>query len=65
MWRFLIPRFRVRKALRLGVLAVNLTQRGLSSLSLRRGRWSWNSHTKRVTLDTPGIERSGSSCSTR
>jgi hypothetical protein len=54
MWRYLIPRFRLRKALRLGPFIINLTQRGLSSISLRRGRGSWNSRTKRVTYDTPG-----------
>ena len=48
-------KFRLRKQLRFGPLRVNLTQRGLSSWGLGAGRWwSWNSRTRRHTVNTPG-----------
>lgn len=47
-------RFRARKALRLGPLRLNFTQRGLSSWGLRVGRWSWNAKTGEHSVDTPG-----------
>lgn len=43
-----------RRQLRFGPLRINLTQRGLSSFGLGAGRWSWNSRTRRHTVDTPG-----------
>lgn len=46
--------FRLRKSKRVGPLRFNLTRRGLSSVSVRKGRWSWNSRTRRHTVDTPG-----------
>lgn len=49
-------RFRARRSIRLGPLPVyvNVTERGVSSWSIRLGPWSWNSRTRRQTLDTPG-----------
>lgn len=46
--------FHLRKSVRLGPLALNFTERGLSSISLHVGRYSWNSRTRRHTVDTPG-----------
>ncbi|OLT12288.1 DUF4236 domain-containing protein [Pseudonocardia sp. CNS-139] len=47
-------RFRARKTLRFGPLRIHLTERGFSSWGLQVGPWSWNSRTRRVTVDTPG-----------
>jgi hypothetical protein len=47
-------RFRLRKSRRLGPLKFNFTERGFSSWGLQVGRWTWNSRTRRHTVDTPG-----------
>jgi hypothetical protein len=47
-------KFRARKRLRFGPIVVNLTQRGISSISLRFWRWTWNARTGKHTFDTPG-----------
>lgn len=46
--------FHMHKKLRLGPVILNLTKRGLSSVTFKMGRWSWNSRTRRHTIDTPG-----------
>ncbi len=43
-----------RKTWKLGPLRLNFTQGGLSSWSLRIGRWSWNSRTRAHRVDLPG-----------
>jgi hypothetical protein len=48
-------KFRARKRLRFGPIVVNLTQRGISSISLRFWRWSYNFRTGKHTFDTPGL----------
>lgn len=47
-------KFRARKQLRLGPFRVNLTQRGLSSVTFKIGRFSHNFRSGRNTFDTPG-----------
>jgi hypothetical protein len=47
-------RFRYRRSFRFGPLRFNFTQKGFSSWGLTIGRWSWNSRTRRHTVDTPG-----------
>ncbi len=47
-------KFRARKQLRFGPFRVNLTQHGLSSISLKFGRFSHNFKTGRNTYDSPG-----------
>jgi hypothetical protein len=47
-------RFRWRKQLRFGPLRANLTQDGISSYTWKLGPFSWNSRTRRSTVDTPG-----------
>jgi hypothetical protein len=44
----------MRKSVRLGPLRFNFTQKGLSSVSIGIGPWSYNFRTKRHTVDTPG-----------
>lgn len=46
--------FKARKQLRFGPFRVNLTQRGLSSVSFKVGRFTHNFKTGRNTIDTPG-----------
>jgi len=43
-----------RKVVRLGPLRLNLTKGGLSSWSLKIGRWSWNSRARAHRFDLPG-----------
>lgn len=43
-----------RKRSRYGPLQLNWTQDGLSSWSIRIGRWSWNSRTRSHRYDLPG-----------
>jgi hypothetical protein len=45
---------RYRKRLSLGPLKFNITQRGLSSMSFKIGPWTWNSKTKKHSLNLPG-----------
>lgn len=47
-------RYRFRTSRRLGPLRLNFTERGFSSWGIVVGRWSWNSRTRRHTVDTPG-----------
>jgi len=47
-------RFRYRKSRTFGPFRFNFTEHGFSSWGLTLGRWSWNSRTRRHTLDTPG-----------
>lgn len=37
-----------------GPLILNFTQRGLSSWTIKIGRWSWNSKAKAHRVDLPG-----------
>jgi hypothetical protein len=43
-----------RKRLRLGPLALNIGRRGLSSVSLRVGPFTWSPIHRRVTTNLPG-----------
>ena len=43
-----------RKVLRFGPLRLNMTQNGMSSWSLKIGRWSWNSRARAHRFDLPG-----------
>ena len=45
---------RMRKQYRMGPVHWNVTQDGLSSWSLKLGRWSWNSRTRSQRVDLPG-----------
>ena len=47
-------RFRARKSKSFGPIRLNFTENGMSSWSLRIGRWNWNSRTRKHTFDTPG-----------
>lgn len=44
--------YRQRK--KFGPLILNFTQRGLSSWTIKIGRWSWNSKAKAHRVDLPG-----------
>ena len=48
--------FKMRKAVRLGPLPVwlNFTQKGFSSATVKLDPFSWNSRTRKKTVDTPG-----------
>jgi hypothetical protein len=46
--------FKYRKRLRFGPITVNLTERGVSSCSVKIGRSTWNPKRRRVTTDLPG-----------
>ena len=43
-----------RKIVRLGPLHLNFGRRGMSSWSIKIGRWSWNSKTRKQRVDLPG-----------
>src|SRR5690606_4677724 len=45
-------RYRQRKSF--GPLKLNFTQQGLSSWSIKIGPWSWNSRSKKNSVDLPG-----------
>ncbi|GAA1867527.1 hypothetical protein GCM10009751_27200 [Myceligenerans crystallogenes] len=45
---------RYRKRLALGPLKFNITQKGLSSMSFKLGFWTWNSRTKKHSINLPG-----------
>lgn len=49
-----MPKFRMRRSVRIGPFRLNFTQRGFSSWSFKLGPLSWNSRTRRKTFDTPG-----------
>jgi hypothetical protein len=46
--------FHLRKRIGLGPVKLNLTNRGLSSVSIRVGRYTWNSRTRASSVDLPG-----------
>jgi hypothetical protein len=46
--------FTFRKHPHLGPIRFNFTEHGLSSITIRVGRWSWNSRTGRHSVDLPG-----------
>ena len=46
--------FRARRSINLGIVRLNFTQRGFSSWTIKLGPWSFNSRTRRHTVDTPG-----------
>lgn len=46
--------FNLRKRFRVGPLVFNFTEHGMSSVSVRIGRWSWNTRTGRHSVDLPG-----------
>lgn len=43
-----------RKSHKFGPIRLNVTQNGMSSWSIKIGRWSWNSRTKAQRYDLPG-----------
>jgi hypothetical protein len=43
-----------RKIVRLGPLHLNFGRRGMSSWSIKIGKWSWNSRARRHRVDLPG-----------
>jgi hypothetical protein len=43
-----------RKVVKFGPLRFNMTKNGLSSWSLKIGRWSWNSRARSHRVDLPG-----------
>ena len=47
-------KFRLHRTLRLGPVRIHLTERGVHSLGVAVGRWSWNARSRRHTIDTPG-----------
>jgi hypothetical protein len=44
----------IRKTMRLGPVRLHFTKKGFSSWSLKLWRWSWNSKTRKSTVDLPG-----------
>jgi hypothetical protein len=45
---------RFRKVFRFGPLKLNFGKGGLTSWGFKVGRWSWNSRSRRHTVDLPG-----------
>lgn len=43
-----------RKVIKIGPLRLNIGRNGLSSWSVRLGRWSWNSRARAHRVDLPG-----------
>lgn len=43
-----------RKIVRIGPIRLNFGSKGLSSWSIKFGRWSWNSRTRKQRVDLPG-----------
>jgi hypothetical protein len=43
-----------RKIIKLGPFRLHLGRKGLSSWSLKFGRWSWNSRARSHRVDLPG-----------
>ncbi len=43
-----------RKVVKFGPFRLNLGRGGVSSWSLKLGRWSWNSRTRASRVDLPG-----------
>lgn len=46
--------FKLRKSIPLGPIRLNFTERGFSSITIKAGPFSWNSRTRKRTIDTPG-----------
>lgn len=46
--------FRFRKRPRLGPLRLNITERGLRSVSIKAGPFTWNPKRRRITTNLPG-----------
>lgn len=45
---------RFRKRIRLGFIVLNFTERGLSSVSIKAGPFTFNTRRRRLTTDLPG-----------
>ena len=43
-----------RKIVRLGPIRLNFSKNGFSSWSVKIGKWSWNSRTRKHRVDLPG-----------
>ncbi len=43
-----------RKIIRLGPIHLNFGSNGFASWSIKIGRWSWNSRTRKQRVDLPG-----------
>ena len=43
-----------RKQMRIGPLMLNFGNKGFSSWGIKIWKWSWNSRTKRQSVDLPG-----------
>ena len=43
-----------RKRMKFGPLVFNWGKSGLTSWGIKIGRWSWNSRTRRQSVDLPG-----------
>jgi Protein of unknown function (DUF4236) len=43
-----------RKRKKFGPIVFNFTENGLSSWTIKVGRWSWNSRSRRQRYDLPG-----------
>jgi Protein of unknown function (DUF4236) len=43
-----------RKIIRLGPIHLNFADHGFSSWSVKIGRWSWNSRTRKQRVNLPG-----------
>jgi Protein of unknown function (DUF4236) len=43
-----------RKKIKMGPLQFNFGRKGYSSWGIKIGRWSWNSRTRKQTVDLPG-----------
>ncbi|MFC7344592.1 DUF4236 domain-containing protein [Saccharopolyspora griseoalba] len=51
--RQVLKGLKYRKSIGFRPVAFNFGKRGLNSVSLRHGRWSWNSRTRRHTINLP------------
>ena len=47
-------KFRARKSHRFGPFRANFTENGFSSWSFKLGPWTWNSRSRKHTVNTPG-----------
>jgi hypothetical protein len=47
-------KFKLRRSIRIGPIRLNFTEKGFSSWSIKLGRFSWNSRTRKKKFDTPG-----------
>jgi hypothetical protein len=44
----------MRRSFRIGPIRLNFTEKGFTSWSIKLGRFSWNSRTRKKKFDTPG-----------